>query len=168
MDIYQAVVSSSTASSSSLTGAVSSKANTASPASSTTAVAKPTQGFFYSGCYAEPLNRHSMDLITANDSMSVEFCIAAARSQLSAKPATTYRYIGVEYGRECWGATAPVTSQTSLIGNNACPMPCAGNNTESCGGGMMYNYYITTDVTTSRSASIPVSTTGIMITTTAS
>ena len=106
-----------------------------------------------------------MNLITANDSMSVEFCIAAALSRLSAKPATTYRYIGVEYGRESFGATAPVTGQTSLVSNKVCAMPYAGNNSESCGGGNMYNYYITTDVTTSRSASIPVSTTGIIITT---
>ena len=109
-----------------------------------------------------------MTLVTANDSMSVELCIAAAQSRLSAKPATTYRYVGVEYGRECFGATAPVASQTSLVGNKACPMSCAGNKTESCGGANMYNYYITTDVAASSgSSSIPVSTTGIIVTTTA-
>ncbi|MCJ1271861.1 hypothetical protein MMC22_011766 [Lobaria immixta] len=108
-----------------------------------------------------------MTLVTANDSMSVELCIAAAQSRLSAKPATTYRYIGVEYGRECFGATAPVTSQTSLVGNKACPMSCAGNKTETCGGANMYNYYISTDVTASSTVSIPLSTTGTIVTTTA-
>lgn len=145
----------------------SSSSTTASPASTTaSATAKVTQGFFYAGCYAEPLNHHAMTLVTANDSMSVEFCIAAAQLRLSAKPATTYRYIGVEYARECYGATAPVPSQTSLVGNKACPTLCAGNKTETCGGANMYNYYITSDVSTT-SSSIPVSTTGTVVTTTA-
>lgn len=149
--------SSTQISSKSISSGESSISTTASPASRT-ATAKPTLGFFYSGCYAETLNRHAMTLVSANDSMSVEFCIAAAQSRLSAKPATTYRYIGLEYGRECYGATAPVPSQTSLVGNKACPMSCAGNKSETCGGGNMYNYYITTLVTTSSRTSIPVST----------
>ena len=192
MNLYQAVVSSSTVSSSSTTSTSSSSSlsttstsstssssslpitstsstsssSSASPASVSSLHPQATHGFYPAGCYVEPLNAKAMKLISANDSMSVEFCIDQAQSRLSATPATTYRYIGVEYGRECYGATAAVTSQTSLVGNKACTLACKANSTETCGGRGMYNYYITTAVTTS-SSSIAVSTTGTIVTQTA-
>lgn len=94
-----------------------------------------------------------------NDSMAVEFCISAAQARLSAKSATTYRYVSVEYGRTCYGATAPVTRDNDLVGNKGCTLAWMGNSTESCGGRAMYNLYVSTDVSTS-SASSPISTTG--------
>lgn len=164
------VRSSSTTSSSislSKTSKSTSTSSSAQPASSATVVAQATLGFRYSGCYIEPANGKAMTKLAANDSMSVEFCIAEARARLSAKPATTYRYIGVEYGRECYGATAPVVSQTSLIGNKACTVACKGNTTESCGGSTQYNFYISTAVSGSISSSIATSTTGTIVSTTA-
>ena len=128
-------------------------------ASSPTTATSVIAGFRPQGCIAEPLNHHAMLQLAANDSMSVEFCIARARDRLAAKPATTYRYLGVEYGRECFGATAPVPSQTSLVGNMACSLACSGAPTEKCGGRAMYNFYVSTDVAAA-STSLPVSTTG--------
>ncbi|KAH0537068.1 hypothetical protein FGG08_006109 [Glutinoglossum americanum] len=136
----------------------------ASPEStSSTSTATATAGFFYAGCIAEPLTGKAMTKIIANDSMSIEFCISAAKAKL---PATTYRYIGVEYGRECYGATAPVVSQTSLIGNKACTMACMGDNKQSCGGRNMYNFYVSATTTFSGTTPLPTSTTGTVPTTT--
>lgn len=78
--------------------------------------------------------------------MNPAVCIAAARSRLAASPATTYRYVGVEYGRECYGATvAPAPIPTSLVGKKACTMTCKGNvpgaAVETCGGQMQFNLY---------------------------
>ncbi|KAH0556915.1 hypothetical protein GP486_005298 [Trichoglossum hirsutum] len=139
--------------------------SSASPAStSSVSTAKATAGFFYAGCIAEPATGKAMAKIAANDSMSIEFCISAAKAKL---PATTYRYIGVEYGRECYGATAPVSSQTVLVGNKACTIPCMGNTTQSCGGRNMYNFYVSTAVTATFSGTTPppTSTTGTVLTT---
>ena len=107
-----------------------------------------------------------MKLLLANDSMVPDLCISAAQARLTATPATTYKYLGLEYGRECYGATAPVTSQTSLVGNQACTMTCMGNTIgakDKCGGPNMYDYYETTALTgglATQTSGIPVSTTG--------
>jgi iron transport multicopper oxidase len=83
-----------------------------------------------------------MRLLLANNSMSVELCVAVAKAQLTAVPATTYLYVGLEYGRECYAATtAPSPEPTQLVGTKACTMTCKGNPTESCGAGNMYNLY---------------------------
>lgn len=151
MNLYQAIDASSPPTSSITPNTT--------PTGTTSPPAKATNGFTYAGCYAEPAGHKAMKLLTANDLMSVEFCISAAQARLSATPATTYNYVGVEYGRECYGATAAVPAQTSLVGNKACTKACKGNSAESCGGRAMYNYYITSAITTAPS-NIPVSTTG--------
>ena len=161
----------STSSSSTATGSISSLATTStslttssSPTTTSSVSATPTLGFKYLGCYHEPPRVHAMKLVGANNSMSVEMCISSAKARLTAKPATTYSYVGVEYGRECWGATSAVTSQTSMVGGAACTMKCAGASSQSCGGRAMYNYYATTAVTASTLPS-STSTTGKIVAT---
>jgi iron transport multicopper oxidase len=135
---------------------------TAAPASTTTTLATsttsttgassantpaPTMGFYYSGCYAEPPSGRAMlKVVPSNSSMALEFCIAAASSRRTAVPPTTYNVVGLEYAAECWGLSTHVQGQTSLVGNKACTMACKGNATESCGGALMYNYYVTSDL----------------------
>jgi hypothetical protein len=50
---------------------------------------------------------------------------------------------GVEYGGECYGATAAPSAPTSLVRRNACTMNCRGATlggaAETCGGSMQYN-----------------------------
>ena len=163
--------SGSTSSPSSVTGSVSSLTTTSTSLATSSSLmttssvsAAPTLGFKYLGCYHEPLHVHAMKLVGANDSMSVEMCISSAKARLTAKPATTYSYVGVEYGRECWGATSAITSQTSMVGGSACTMKCAGASSQSCGGRAMYNYYATTAVTASTLPS-STSTTGKIVAT---
>jgi iron transport multicopper oxidase len=79
-----------------------------------------------------------------NDSMSPELCIDLVKARLTAVPATTYLYVGLEYGRECYAYTvAPSPEPTSLAGKNACTIPCMGNKGEKCGGRAQYNLWAT-------------------------
>ncbi|KEQ91797.1 hypothetical protein AUEXF2481DRAFT_50439, partial [Aureobasidium subglaciale EXF-2481] len=50
-----------------------------------------------------------------------------------------YKYAGTEYGSECWCAnTAPSTSTKATD----CNMPCAGDNTQTCGAGNRLSVYV--------------------------
>ena len=89
-----------------------------------------------------------MPKLFSNDSMTPQLCISSALARLSAIPATTYRYVGVEYGRECYaGSIAPNPEPNTLVGAKACTMPCAGDSRIKCGGGKMYNLYAATTAT---------------------
>jgi len=106
--------------------------------------------------------------LLATDNMSPDLCISALSSANAImKPGTsTYAVFGLEYGRECWVARSLVQSQTSLIGNKACTIPCKGMSSISCGGAAMYDYYVPTSYQTTLTAtSVPVSTTGTVQTT---
>lgn len=126
------------------------------------ATGTPTSGFYSLGCYAEPSGPTPKPWaqILASDNMSPEACISAAQAKLTANPPVTYRVLGLEYGRECWGQTAALTSQTSLVGNLACPSTCAGDKSKSCGGNNMFNYYATTSGLGTSTAPVAVRTTG--------
>jgi iron transport multicopper oxidase len=94
-----------------------------------------------------------MPKLFSNDSMTPDLCISSALARLSATPATTYLYAGVEYGRECYaGSVAPTPQPTSLVGPKACTFPCAGDKSLKCGAGNMYNLYVATKVTATASA----------------
>ena len=81
-------------------------------------------------------------LFTNSTGMTVEQCISSAMARLTAVPATTYRYVGLEYGQECYAHTAaPTPEPTQLVGPKACTMTCKGNHGELCGGSNMYNLY---------------------------
>ncbi|KUJ23286.1 WSC-domain-containing protein [Mollisia scopiformis] len=116
------------------------------------------RGFAYSGCYSDPAGGpyggHNMPKLFSNDSMTPDLCISSALARLSATPATTYLYAGVEYGRECYaGSVAPTPEPTSLVGAKACTMTCAGDKSQKCGAGNMYNLYVATSVTVTGTAS---------------
>lgn len=132
------------------------------------ATGTPTSGFQALGCYAEPSapTPKPWHQVLAANNMSPELCISAAQAKLTANPPVTYRVLGLEYGRECWGATTALTSQTSLVGNFACPSTCAGDKSKSCGGRKMFNYYVTTSGLGSSTASVAVRTTGTVKATT--
>lgn len=86
-----------------------------------------------------------MRQILAVDGMTPQLCISAAMAYL---PTTTYLFAGVEYGRECYAATAvPSPEPVSLVGKNACQIACKGDSSQMCGGRNMYNLYAATQVT---------------------
>lgn len=70
-----------------------------------------------------------------------------AAAFLTAATPTTYRYVGLEDGKTCYGATAqPTPTMTSLTGTKACTKTCAGTPSETCGGRLMYDLYASTSV----------------------
>jgi iron transport multicopper oxidase len=86
--------------------------------------------------------------------MTPDLCISSALARLSATPATTYAYVGLEYGRECYaGSVAPTPEPTSLAGTKVCTMTCKGDAKQSCGGPKMYNLWVTTTATITGTAS---------------
>ncbi|KAL3426632.1 WSC domain-containing protein-like protein 3 [Phlyctema vagabunda] len=123
-------------------------------ATSTRSSVTATLGFTSAGCFADPAAGpyagHNMPKLFANDSMTPELCISSALARLSATPATTYRYVGVEYARECYaGSVAPTPQPASLTGPKACTMACKGNPSLKCGGSNQMNLYVATTATIS-------------------
>ncbi|RDW79993.1 hypothetical protein BP6252_04631 [Coleophoma cylindrospora] len=123
-------------------------------ATTTSASVTATLGFTSMGCFGDPAGGpfagHNMPKLFSNDSMTPELCISSALARLSAKPATTYAYVGVEYGRECYaGIVAPTPEPASLTGIRACTIPCKGDAVKKCGGANQYNLYAATTATIS-------------------
>lgn len=124
------------------------------------------QGFYPAGCYADLVTGHSMKLLVANDSMTPDVCISAAKAALSLATPTTYRYVGLEYGRECYAATAAPSPQPStLVGSKACTVLCRGDNAQYCGAGKQYNLYFSLTDSSAHSVTTPFSTAAGVFTT---
>jgi len=107
------------------------------PSSTSTTSNAVTSGYSSLGCYAEPAGARQWTRILANNSMSVELCLEVAQAH---KPA--YKYVGLEYGIECWAATT--SFQYTAITTKACTMACSGSPSESCGGNNAFNFYTAT------------------------
>lgn len=73
--------------------------------------------------------------------MTPDLCISIAKEAASGPTPTVYHYIGLEYGRECYSNTIAPASPTSLVGKQACTIPCLGNTSEVCGGRLMYDLW---------------------------
>jgi WSC domain len=133
---------------------------------STSSLPVPTPSWSHVGCFlnvtSEKTPDHDLSLLFKSEKMSPEFCIWAAEAQKTAVPATTYHYVGLEHGRDCYGATAaPAPIPTSLVGASTCTNTCLGNieggPVEMCGGWGQYDLYAS--VTGSVfSAAVPTST----------
>jgi len=71
--------------------------------------------------------------------------MSAAKAALTAVPATTYHYIGLEAGSLCYGGTTAPVAPTSLTGVNACTSTCVGAAlgapVQTCGGPLQFNMY---------------------------
>lgn len=88
--------------------------------------------------------------------MTPDLCISIAKDAASNPTPTIYHYVGLEYGRECYGNTIAPASPTSLVGNQACAIPCMGNTSEICGARLMYNMWAS--VTSGSVFEVPVAT----------
>ncbi|EPE25666.1 hypothetical protein GLAREA_01578 [Glarea lozoyensis ATCC 20868] len=104
-------------------------------------------GFTSMGCFSDPaggpFSGHNMPKLFSNDSMTPSLCISSAIARLSAVPAATYAYVGLEYGRECYAHTArPRPEPTALKGPKACTIKCKGDSSQSCGGRNMLNVWM--------------------------
>ncbi|MCJ1312696.1 hypothetical protein MMC25_006372 [Agyrium rufum] len=114
------------------------------PASTTSSIATIVPGsatYSYLGCYNETtelaqagdvraLNGGNM---TASDTMTVAQCLAFCGQ-------VGLTYAGLEYARECWCAATLNTNAAKLPDAN-CTDPCAGDDTEICGGSLKLSVY---------------------------
>ncbi|KAH8885877.1 WSC-domain-containing protein [Thozetella sp. PMI_491] len=87
---------------------------------------KPSYGNFnLLSCYNEPADARALSNLYPDDNMTIEMCLDVAAS---------YKYAGVEYGRECWyGDTLNSGSTQQMLGE--CNMLCPGDLLEYCGAG---------------------------------
>ncbi|KAF2119334.1 hypothetical protein BDV96DRAFT_343140 [Lophiotrema nucula] len=104
------------------------------PLSSSPPTSTPSStAFTFQGCYYDAgVPRALSGAGSVSDTMTVEQCASFC--------GTTYRYFGLEYGRECYCGNALDASSTTM-GLSDCNMPCAGNSKETCGAASRLSYY---------------------------
>ncbi|KAI5236520.1 hypothetical protein E4T42_09446 [Aureobasidium subglaciale] len=131
------VASSSTVSSSASSSAISSSSattmstSTATASSTSASLSLPT-GFASYGCFVDGTPR-ALAYSAGSKSDNTPYKCASTCQSLG------YKYAGTEYGSECWCAnTAPSTSTKATD----CNMPCAGDNTQTCGAGNRLSVYV--------------------------
>ncbi|KAK8906371.1 hypothetical protein QC760_004964 [Botrytis cinerea] len=105
-----------------------------------------TSGYASMGCFngptGGPYGGHNLPKLLSNGSMCPELYIPSALAQVTAQTPVTYKYIGLEHGRECYaGSVPPNPEPSSLTGTHAYTTTCKGDSKQSCGGPIMYNLY---------------------------
>ncbi|KAI0010109.1 WSC domain-containing protein [Xylariaceae sp. FL0662B] len=89
-------------------------------------------GVSYLGCAPEAPGRALNKAATARADMTVEACVAFCSAQ-------GHALAGLEYGNECFcGASLAPSAASDSAG---CTMPCAGNQTQACGGPSLLSVY---------------------------
>jgi hypothetical protein len=99
----------------------------------------PSSGNYkFQGCYVEQTSGRALkDASTSSSSMTVDTCIQYCASKSMA-------WAGVEYGKECYcsnSIAANIASPANDPVSGGCNMPCAGNNTQFCGGSSRLSVY---------------------------
>ncbi|GAM82547.1 hypothetical protein ANO11243_005290 [Dothideomycetidae sp. 11243] len=95
------------------------------------------------GCVTEGSSGKALSgAFTSSNSMTTEFCAAFCKSK-------KFKYMGVEYGRECYCDSKIETQTGAKFGT--CPLGsqlllCAGNKYEYCGTGGLLQLYMTTNI----------------------
>ncbi|KAJ7479209.1 glycosyl hydrolase family 71-domain-containing protein [Mycena latifolia] len=130
---------------------------TTSPAATATSTSVAGVSWNYLGCYPDPNSPRTLSsgISTSTNTNSVSTCLTTCKN-------AGYVYAGVEYGVECWCASA-MTAGVSATSEGECGMACSGG-TGICGGGNKINIYSaaaglgTTTTTTTTTNSAPTST----------
>ncbi|TDZ75120.1 WSC domain-containing protein [Colletotrichum trifolii] len=84
--------------------------------------------------YVEPSNGRALDVVHADDQMTLELCASIC---LLADKA----YFGVEYGRECWCGNKLAAGALPAAAESECSFSCPGNPDETCGAGWRLSVY---------------------------
>ena len=93
--------------------------------------------FSAQGCLHEPPRSQDRALkakSTSSDDMTTATC---------ADFCSGYKYFGTEYGRECYCGYV-ITTSSDTVDASACSMPCAGDDSQTCGAGDLLNLYLNT------------------------
>lgn len=110
---------------------------------SSTVRAAGIPGANYVGCYTDLIgalneSRTLADAYLSSYDMSVEKCATTMHA---------YKYFGVEYANECFGANT-IDPEAELKPASECDFECVGANSEACGAGYRINLYENTAPTT--------------------
>ncbi|KAF3244464.1 hypothetical protein TWF192_007758 [Orbilia oligospora] len=97
----------------------------------------PDTGSFVSqGCYTDSIDARALEH-SSNDAtgMTIQKCIGLA---------TGFKYAGLEYHSECyWGNT--LASSSTPADSSDCNTACAGDSSQTCGGGNRISVYLNSD-----------------------
>ncbi|KAK0656663.1 WSC domain-containing protein [Cercophora newfieldiana] len=105
---------------------------------------KSTHRYVYHGCYNETMDLPGTIGTRAlyggtnqvlEGEMTVPTCQAFCRSN-----GTTYKFAGLEYARECW-CSQSLSTLSVKFDDDACSLPCEGDNTTACGGYLKISVY---------------------------
>ncbi|KAI4148989.1 MAG: hypothetical protein LQ340_004838 [Diploschistes diacapsis] len=116
----------------------------AAPASPTLSILPSVSGWKYTGCYNETINDAAAGNIralsengnmTTSDRMTPQVCMDYCAS--TGRDAT---YAGLEYGQECWCATA-LNVNAAKLADASCNTPCGGQGGVACGGSWKLDVY---------------------------
>ena len=102
----------------------------------TPSVVKGNANYTYYNCVIEPSGSRALaNQVLASDTMTVEYCLSLGSS---------YKYVGVEYGRECWASNTLNPAAANASTTASCSMTCSGNSTEICGDSSQLTTYLRT------------------------
>ncbi|MCJ1235990.1 hypothetical protein MMC14_003967 [Varicellaria rhodocarpa] len=109
---------------------------TASIVPTTPSVVQGNANYTYYNCVVEPSGGRALPTqILASNTMTVEYCLSLASS---------YKYVGLEYGRECWASNSLNAAATNATASTQCGKICSGNSTEICGDSSRLTTYLRT------------------------
>ncbi|KAL9596717.1 MAG: hypothetical protein Q9219_005628 [cf. Caloplaca sp. 3 TL-2023] len=130
--------SQTTSTTSKITSSQSSTTSKTSTATTSSQTSGPTivpgnSDYTYTGCYTEATSGRALqNLVAANNSMTVEICLSAC---------SKYKYVGIEYGRECWCGDTLASTSVKASAESQCNMKCPGDSSEICGAGNRLTLY---------------------------
>ncbi|KZT32073.1 WSC-domain-containing protein [Sistotremastrum suecicum HHB10207 ss-3] len=97
------------------------------------AIVPSASGYGYTGCYVDGSPRTLSNTIQPA-TKNVESCLALCKS-------AGYKYCGLEYGGECYGANSLSGSGRGETDDGRCSMACTGAPNELCGGPDGLSFY---------------------------
>ncbi|KAE8454102.1 hypothetical protein EG329_005025 [Mollisiaceae sp. DMI_Dod_QoI] len=88
--------------------------------------------YTYAGCFTEGIDQRALQgAFFPNDANTIAMCT---------QECYPYKYAGSEYGRECWCGDS-FQGGATLVSDDQCWMPCAGDAGEICGGSLLLSVY---------------------------
>lgn len=93
----------------------------------------PRQDYASLGCYSEPPDSRALDRVLSSPKMTTNKCLVICSYR-------SFAYAGLEFGSECW--CGDVLNPDAAPSPDSCDMPCAGNESDTCGGRGALTLYV--------------------------
>lgn len=95
-------------------------------------VSRQAPAFTRTGCFVDGPNRTLDGGFKGDDDMTIELC---------AEHCSSFKYFGVEYGRECYCDNEP-PAPSLIAPDTDCSFSCAGDASQKCGAGLRLDVYV--------------------------